>query len=104
MSADGDVRQIINALLPTLAAGTIIVDTSTVSAGTAREMAHRLPPKAQFLDAPISGGVEGAKNAVLAMMVRGDAAALGKTQPVLRAIAQRIVHMEPSAAAKPPRR
>ena len=101
VSADTDVRQIMDTLLPGLAPDTIIVDTSTISAATAREMAQRVAAQgAQFLDAPVSGGVEGAKNATLAMMVGGDAAALGKVQSVLHAIARRIVHMGPSGSGQ----
>ncbi len=101
VSADADVRQVIDALLPALTPGTIIVDTSTVSAATARDMARRVAAQgAQFLDAPVSGGVEGAKNATLAMMVGGDAAALEKARATLHAIAQRIVHMGPSGSGQ----
>ena len=101
VSADADVRQVIDALLPTLTPGTIIVDTSTVSATTARDMAQRVAAQGvRFLDAPVSGGVEGAKNATLAMMVGGDVLALGKVQPVLHSIAQRIVHMGPSGSGQ----
>jgi len=101
VSADADVRQVIDALLPALTPGTIIVDTSTVSATTARDMAQRVAAQgAQFLDAPVSGGVEGAKNAALAMMVGGDVFALEKVQPVLHSIAQRIVHMGPSGSGQ----
>lgn len=101
VSADADVGQIIDALLPALVSGTIIIDTSTVSAATAREMAHRVAARgAHFLDAPVSGGVEGAKNATLAMMVGGDAATLEKIQAMLHAIAKRIVYMGPSGSGQ----
>lgn len=101
VSADADLRQVIDALLPALTPGTIIVDTSTVNATTARDMAQRVAAQgARFLDAPVSGGVEGAKNAALVMMVGGDAAALEKAQPVLLTIAKRIMHMGPSGSGQ----
>ena len=101
VSADADVQQIINALLPALVPGAIVVDTSTISAATAREMAHRVATQgAHFLDAPVSGGVEGAKNATLAMMVGGDAATLEKVRATLHAVAKRIVHMGPSGSGQ----
>lgn len=101
VSADADVRQVIDALLPAVTPGTLIVDTSTISAVTARDMAQRVAAHgAQFLDAPVSGGVEGAKNAALAMMVGGDVDALEKARPVLRTIAQRIIHMGPSGSGQ----
>ena len=46
-----------------------------------------------FLDAPVSGGVEGAKNGKLSIMVGGDADTLGRVRPVLEAYAARISHM-----------
>ena len=53
----------------------IVIDCSTVSADTARAAAHRLRERgADFLDAPVSGGVEGARDGTLAIMVGGDAA------------------------------
>ena len=101
VSADADLRQVIEAMLPTLTPGTIIVDTSTVSAATAHDVARQVAAQgAQFLDAPVSGGVEGAKNAALVMMVGGDAAALEKARATLHAIAQRIVHMGPSGSGQ----
>ncbi len=101
VSADADLRQVIDALLPALTPGTIIVDTSTVSSATVRDVAHQVVAQgAQFLDAPVSGGVEGAKNAALAMMVGGDATALEKIRTTLQVIAQRIVHMGPSGSGQ----
>ncbi len=48
-----------------------------------------------FLDAPVSGGIEGARKGTLAMMIGGDAAAIERIMPVLNAIAGRIEHMGP---------
>lgn len=45
------------------------------------------------MDAPVSGGVEGAKNGTLAMMVGGSTKALEKVRPVIEVIAKRIIHM-----------
>ncbi len=101
VSADADVRQMIDEMLPVLAPNTIIVDTSTIGADTARAMAQQVASKgAQFLDAPVSGGVEGAKNVGLVMMVGGDAAALEKIRTTLQAIAKRIVYMGPSGSGQ----
>ena len=70
VSRDADVLQMIDAIQPALQAGYIVVDTSTVSADTAIEASKRLQKcDASFLDCPVSGGVEGAKNGTLAMMV-----------------------------------
>lgn len=94
VSADTDVFEVIQAMLPGLRTGTIVVDHSTVSSETAREAAKIVRSKgADFLDAPVSGGVEGAKNATLAMMVGGNAETLEAVRPVLQCMASRIVHM-----------
>jgi 3-hydroxyisobutyrate dehydrogenase len=72
------------------------VDCSTVAADTARAIDEGLRASgASFLDAPVSGGVEGARNGTLAMMVGGEAAVLERARPALAAMASRIVHMGP---------
>jgi 3-hydroxyisobutyrate dehydrogenase len=50
---------------------------------------------ASFCDAPVSGGVEGARNGTLAMMVGGDAGVLDSVRPLLESMAARIEHMGP---------
>jgi 3-hydroxyisobutyrate dehydrogenase len=101
VSADADVLEVIETMLPGVRAGTVVVDTSTVSRDTAREVAARLQKyKAEFLDAPVSGGMEGARNATLAMMVGGDAEVLRQVRPVLDSIAGRIEHMGPVGAGQ----
>jgi 3-hydroxyisobutyrate dehydrogenase len=75
-------------------AGSVVVDHSTVSRDTAIEAAARLAARGiDFLDAPVSGGVEGARNGTLSIMVGGDAAVLERARPALEAYAARIGHM-----------
>ena len=94
VSADQDVLDIVGAITKTIEPGSIVVDMSTISSETAKKAAVCLAEKrVAFLDAPVSGGVEGAKNGTLAMMVGGDADALGKARPVLEAMTRRIIHM-----------
>jgi len=94
VSADQDVLSIVDAITKTIKPGSIVVDMSTVSSETAKKAVACLAEKqVAFLDAPVSGGVEGAKNGTLAMMVGGDADALEKARPVLEAMAARIIHM-----------
>ena len=99
VSADADVLEVVEALAPVLRPGTIVIDCSTVSADTARSAAHKLREcSVQFLDAPVSGGTEGARDATLAIMVGGDAAAMEKARPVLRAMGPNIFHVGPAGA------
>jgi 3-hydroxyisobutyrate dehydrogenase len=101
VSRDADLFEVIEAMTPGLHEGLIVVDTSTVSVGTVRAVAERVRGHGvDFLDAPVSGGVEGARQAKLAMMVGGDAAALERARPVLEAVAAKIVHMGPTGSGQ----
>ena len=94
VSADQDVIGLVEARAKTIKPGSIVVDLSTVSSETAKNAAAMLLNKeVDFLDAPVSGGVEGAKNGTLAMMVGGSTKALEKVRPVIEVIAKRIIHM-----------
>lgn len=96
VSTDQDMLAVLDALLPGVRPGMVLVDCSTVSGDTARQAAAKLAEQgAAFLDAPVSGGVEGARQGTLAMMVGGDAAVLERIQPLLQAMAVRIVHIGP---------
>ena len=82
VSADGDVLDVVDAMAPALRPGSIVIDCSTVSAATAREAARRLAARSvEFLDAPVSGGVEGARDGTLAIMVGGARDAFERAQP-----------------------
>jgi 3-hydroxyisobutyrate dehydrogenase len=67
VSGDADVLEVIDTIAPHLAIGSAVVDTSTVSADTARTAAKKLAAHGvAFLDAPVSGGVEGARQGTVA--------------------------------------
>ena len=101
VSTDADVLEVVAALQDGLRPGAVVVDTSTVSRETARAAAAELEPlQVAFLDAPVSGGVEGARKGTLAMMVGGDARVLERIRPVLQAIAGRVEHMGPTGAGQ----
>jgi 3-hydroxyisobutyrate dehydrogenase len=94
VSADQDVIGLVEAIAKKIKPGSIVVDLSTVSSDTAQKAAAILLKKeVNFLDAPVSGGVEGAKNGTLAMMVGGNIKALEKARPALEVIAKRIIHI-----------
>ena len=101
VSADQDVLEIINIIADSIKPGTIVVDMSTVSSKTAIQATALLNNKqADFLDAPVSGGVEGAKNGTLAMMLGGNYQAFEKVQPVLEAMTSRIIYMGESGSGQ----
>jgi 3-hydroxyisobutyrate dehydrogenase len=73
--------------------GMIVVDHSTISPSATRTMAERLAGKgALFLDAPVSGGDVGARNATLSIMVGGDPAAFETVKPLLALMGKTIIH------------
>jgi 3-hydroxyisobutyrate dehydrogenase len=101
VSADVDLLAVIDALRPTLKKGSIVIDCSTVAADTARAAARRLSEVGSaFLDCPVSGGVEGARNATLAIMCGGEAEAFERARPLLEALGKTIVLMGPSGAGQ----
>jgi 3-hydroxyisobutyrate dehydrogenase len=99
--ADADVLANVEALAGVLAPGAIVIDHSTVSTSTARAAAATLRARGiDFLDAPVSGGVEGARNGKLSVMVGGDEAALERARPALEAYAARITLMGDTGAGQ----
>jgi len=74
--------------------GLILVDNSTIKPVTARHIAEVLEAKGVLsLDAPVSGGDMGARNATLTVMVGGPEAALERALPVLQAMGKTITHI-----------
>lgn len=101
VSADQDLLEVIKQLIPGVQSGTVLVDTSTVNPATARTIADRLAKvKAGFVDAPVSGGVEGARKGTLSVMAGGDSANLSRIMPVLEAISATVTHMGPVGAGQ----
>jgi 3-hydroxyisobutyrate dehydrogenase len=97
VSADDDVLSLIEAILPAARPGLTVIDCSTVSSATARTAAERLAERgADFLDCPVSGGVEGARKGTLAIMCGGDESVLTHVKPVLAAMGPTIAHMGPT--------
>jgi 3-hydroxyisobutyrate dehydrogenase len=101
VSRDTDVLEMVNTIKDDINADTIVVDTSTVSFETAKQAAAILKEvNAHFLDCPVSGGTEGAKNGTLAMMVGGEENILEKARPTLDAIAGNIVYIGPTGSGQ----
>ena len=101
VSSDSDVLQNVEALANALKPGAVVVDHSTVSSDTARRAFEILAKNGiAFLDAPVSGGVEGAKNGKLSVMVGGDADALERVRPALESYGLRITHMGTSGSGQ----
>lgn len=83
------------------APGAIVIDNSTIKPASARFIAAELKKKGIFsLDAPVSGGDIGARNATLTIMVGGEAQALEKALPVLQAMGKTITHVGEAGAGQ----
>lgn len=94
VAADADVLEVLEAMQEGLERGKIVVDTSTVGVDTVLQAAERAARSgAWFIDAPVSGGKEGALAGTLVMMAGGDAAAIERAMPALGAIAKKVVRM-----------
>jgi 3-hydroxyisobutyrate dehydrogenase len=101
VSADQDVRDVVAGLEPGLSPRMIVMDCSTVGADTAREMNARLSPLGVgFLDCPVSGGVEGARAATLAIMVGGEEEQFERARPVLEKLGKTLAYFGPSGAGQ----
>lgn len=101
VSCDADVLENVVALSAVLKAGSVVIDHSTVSMDTARQAEKILAArKIGFIDAPVSGGVEGARNGKLSIMVGGSEENLEKARPVLNAYAAKITHMGDTGAGQ----
>ncbi len=76
--------------------GAVLVDMSTISPTATREIARALEAKGvDMLDAPVSGGSEGASNGTLSIMVGGKAGVLESLRPVLGVLGNTITHVGP---------
>jgi 3-hydroxyisobutyrate dehydrogenase len=101
VSADDDLRSVVSGLDPGLSPNMIVIDCSTVGAGTAREMHTRLAAiGVGFLDCPVSGGVEGARAATLAIMAGGEETVFSRALPILEKLGKTITYFGASGAGQ----
>ena len=107
MLPDGpDVRAVLsgpNGLFEGLRPGSVIVDMSSISPDTAKELASEVKRRGCWmLDAPVSGGEIGAKSGTLSIMVGGESEALERVRPILEKLGspERLVHVGESGAGQ----
>jgi 3-hydroxyisobutyrate dehydrogenase len=93
LPAGEHVLSVWNEVLPVANQGALFIDCSTIDVASARK-AHDLAAERGIatLDAPVSGGVGGAKGATLTFMVGGSHAAFTRGRPVLERMGKRVVH------------
>lgn len=82
-----------------LQSGSVVIDTSTIDLSTSMKIASELKSRGlYFLDAPVSGGPEGAQAATLAIMVGGDRSAFVRCEDVLHAMGRNVFYIGESGA------
>jgi 3-hydroxyisobutyrate dehydrogenase len=93
LPAGEHVRTVWNEIVPVAKRGALLIDCSTIDVASARA-AHALAAERGIaaLDAPVSGGVAGAKAATLTFMVGGAAEAFVRGKPILERMGKRVVH------------
>lgn len=93
------VDSVVAQLEPHLIPGRIVLDMSTSDLEACRAHAARLAERGVgWVDAPVSGGPEGASKATLAIMAGGDAAHVGRVLPLLKAMGGNVVHVGPAGS------
>jgi 3-hydroxyisobutyrate dehydrogenase len=90
-----------NGVLSVARSGLIVIDHSTISPSATRRMNEALAVRgAKLLDAPVSGGDVGAKNASLSIMVGGDESAFVRARPLLERLGKTITYCGPSGSGQ----
>ncbi len=99
-----DVEAIIlgeDGVIEGIKADSVVIDMSTISPQTTRDIAARLKEKgAHMIDAPVSGGEQGAINGTLSIMAGGDAQIIERCRPILEAMGKSITHVGPNGAGQ----
>jgi 3-hydroxyisobutyrate dehydrogenase-like beta-hydroxyacid dehydrogenase len=101
---DNDLREVTlgpEGAFQAMSPGCIFVDHTTASADIARELAaEAVQRQCQFLDAPVSGGQQGAENAALTVMVGGDEQAFETVRPVIDVMARAVTRLGPAGSGQ----
>ncbi|WP_436794498.1 NAD(P)-dependent oxidoreductase [Actinospongicola halichondriae] len=96
---DAQVHEVVSGILETATPGTVVVVHSTVEADTPAAIAERCEPHGvHVLDAPVSGGMMGAHDGTLALMVGGSDEALAIARPALERLGTLVAHLGPIGA------
>ncbi len=104
VSDTADVEAVVlqeNGVIQGAKPGSVLIDMSTISPETTRQIAAKLGEKdVHMLDAPISGGSEGAAKGTLSIMVGGDAEQFNRALPALQAMGKTITHVGETGAGQ----
>lgn len=99
VTGPADVKEVVlgpNGVIEGAKPGSVVIDMSTISPRTTREIAEALKEKGiDMVDAPVSGGDIGAKKATLTIMAGGDAPVVERCMPIFEALGKKITHIGP---------
>lgn len=95
------VKSVYAEVVPAAKAGSLMIDTSTISVDDARDLNAQAAERGLAqIDAPVSGGIKGATAGTLAFMVGGDESAFERARPVLEPMAGKMIHCGASGAGQ----
>jgi 3-hydroxyisobutyrate dehydrogenase len=102
LPAGAHVRQVYgNEVLGAAPPGALLIDCSTIDVESARAVAAEAAERGfAMVDAPVSGGIAGAKGGTLTFMVGGDPAAFARAKPLLGAMGKAVIHAGPAGAGQ----
>lgn len=107
LSDDAAVEEVLlggspkGAAISSLRPGTLVIDLSTIAPSTSQRLAKQLADHgASYLDAPVTGGTEGARAGTLSVLVGGCADDLERARPLLEVVGARITHLGPVGAGQ----
>lgn len=99
-----DVREVMlgsNGVIESARPGLVVIDMSTISADVEKDISTTLKKfGVDYLDAPVSGGTEGATNGTLAIMVGGKKEILDKCKPIFEVLGKKITYVGPSGSGQ----
>jgi 3-hydroxyisobutyrate dehydrogenase-like beta-hydroxyacid dehydrogenase len=89
-----EVRALVEAMLPSLRPGHLLIEMTTSDPSVTRELAARVAERgASLVDAPVSGGVKGAVEKTLAIMIGGEPADVARARPLLSLLGRHLFHV-----------
>jgi 3-hydroxyisobutyrate dehydrogenase-like beta-hydroxyacid dehydrogenase len=92
---------VLEAVEPSLAGGSLVVDFSTIAPATSQTLAADLARRnVAYIDAPVTGGTEGARAGSLSVLVGGAGTHVERARPLLEVVGQRITHLGPVGAGQ----
>ncbi|TGD98688.1 3-hydroxyisobutyrate dehydrogenase [Methylobacterium nonmethylotrophicum] len=101
LPAGKHVLSVYDAVLPRVPPGALMIDCSTIDVASARQAHERARGRGlASLDAPVSGGVGGAKAATLTFMAGGSAEAFARAEPILARMGRKVVHCGEAGAGQ----